>query len=112
MIFQFGKDKYSGVANVNASATKKTGGRKVGFAKKTRVLVKKNHITGLTYSDGTLIATPHGYIEDSTEAQKIYRDEHIEYLAGLLGVNPEDVDDLAVERTEEDILQSGGANLS
>lgn len=108
LIFQFGKDKYSGVANVVASATKKTGGRKVGFAKKTRVLVKKNHITGLTYSDGTLIATPHGYIEDSTAAQKVYRDEHIEYLASLLGVDPNDVNDLAVEATKEDVLQEFG----
>lgn len=108
VIIQFGKDKFSGVANVVASATKKTNDRKIGFAKKTKILVKKNHITGLTYSDGYLIVTPHGYIANTTPAQKEYRDAHIEYLASLLGVDPSEVSDLQVEATKEDIMEEFG----
>lgn len=72
LVFLFGNEKNSGVNNITAQCK----GRKVKFAVRTKVSVKKNHINGLGYMDGKLLATPTGYIADDSKAQNEYAKEN------------------------------------
>lgn len=76
----FGKAKKSGVSHITATKN----GRKVVFATKTRISLLKNHVTGMQYHDGKLIATPHGYIEDSKEALEDYKKRYSTYWNQIL----------------------------
>ena len=60
-------------------------GRKVAFATKTKVSILKNHVNGLGYKDGKIIATPHGYIEDTPNSIKKYKDDYAEYWKEVMG---------------------------
>jgi len=81
LIFLFGNQKNAGVSQL--SATKD--GRKVAFATKTKISIIKNHVNGLGYMDGKIIATPHGYIEDTPESIKQYKEEYAEYWKDVMG---------------------------
>lgn len=81
LVFLFGNEKNSGISKISATKNK----RKVVFASRTKVTVKKNHINGLGYADGRIIITPHGFILDSEDAIDKYKKEHLEYWATVIG---------------------------
>lgn len=80
LVFLFGNQKNSGISLIPATK----GGRKIAFAIKTKISVLKNHITGLAYQDGRLIATPHGFIDDTKEALEQYKKEYSKYWNDIL----------------------------
>jgi hypothetical protein len=45
----------------------------------------KNHVNGISFKDGKLIAVPQGYIKDDKSAIDKYKKEYSEYLNKILG---------------------------
>lgn len=81
LVFLFGNQKNAGTSQLDATKD----GRKVAFATKTKVSILKNHVNGLGYKDGKIIATPHGYIEDSKTSIDKYKAEYAEYWKDIMG---------------------------
>ena len=81
LVFLFGNQKNSGISQLDATKD----GRKVAFATKTKISILKNHVNGLGYKDGKIIATPHGYIEDTKESINKYKEEYAEYWKSVMG---------------------------
>lgn len=83
LVFLFGNQKKSGVSHIDAVKNK----RKVAWGVRTKVSILKNHVNGISYKDGKIIAVPQGYIEDSKEAMDKYKEEYSEYWNNLLGTD-------------------------
>lgn len=45
----------------------------------------KNHVNGLGYGDGRIIATPHGFTLDTKEAVDQYKKDYSQYWVDTLG---------------------------
>lgn len=75
LVFLFGNQKSAGVSKLQAQ----NAGRKVNYAIRTKVGIHKNHMNGLGYADNRILATTHGFIEDTKAAEKSYKDEFKDY---------------------------------
>jgi hypothetical protein len=82
LVFLFGNQKKSGISHIMATKDK----RKVSFGIRTKVSVLKNHINGLGYKDGKIIAVPHGYIEDTTDSVEEYKKSYSDFWKEKLGI--------------------------
>jgi len=81
LVFLFGNQKKAGISHIDATKN----GRKVSFAIRTKVSILKNHVNGLGYKDGKIIAVPHGYIADTKEALEKYKKDYSNYWGQKLG---------------------------
>lgn len=81
LVFLFGNQKKAGISHIDATKN----GRKVSFAIRTKVSILKNHVNGLGYKDGKIIAVPHGYIADTKDALEKYKKEYSDYWTTKLG---------------------------
>jgi hypothetical protein len=93
LVFLFGKQKKAGINHIDATKN----GRKVSFAIRTRISILKNHINGLGYKDGKILAVHNGYISDTKEALDKYKKEYSEYWMEKLGGG-----DYSIEETNDD----------
>jgi hypothetical protein len=80
LVFLFGNQKKSGINHITATKN----GRTVSYAIRTKVSILKNHVNGLGYKDGKIIAVPQGYIDDTKEALDNYKKEHSQYWNAIL----------------------------
>lgn len=83
LIFQFGNIQNSGTSSIVATKN----GRKIKFATRTKVSVKKNHINGLGFEDGKIIITPHDFILDDKKIIDKYKVEHNDYWRNILNTD-------------------------
>jgi hypothetical protein len=83
LVFLFGKQKKAGINHIDATKN----GRKISFAIRTRISIIKNHVNGLGFKDGKIIAVHNGYISDTKEAMDKYKKEFAEYWAVKMGGN-------------------------
>jgi len=97
LVFLFGKQKKAGINHIDAVKN----GRKVSFAIRTRISILKNHINGLGYKDGKIIAVPQGYIADTKEALDSYKKEYSQYWSGILSGDGE----VNFEESEDEITE-------
>lgn len=81
LIFLFGNQKKAGISHIDATKN----GRKVSFAIRTKISILKNHVNGVGYKDGKIIAVPHGYIADTKESLEKYKKEYSDYWVTKLG---------------------------
>lgn len=81
LVFLFGKQKKAGINHIDATKN----GRKVSFAIRTRISILKNHVNGLGFKDGKIIAVHNGYITDTKESIDKYKKEYTEYWATKMG---------------------------
>ena len=81
LIFLFGNQKKSGISHIDATKN----GRKVSFAIRTKISILKNHVNGLGYKDGKIIAVPQGYISDTKESLDKYKKDYSDYWITKLG---------------------------
>jgi hypothetical protein len=93
-VFLFGNQKKSGINHITATK----GGRTVRYAIRTKISILKNHVNGLGYNDGKIIAVPQGYIEDTKESLELYKKEYSQYWNGILSGTGEIILD---EKTDE-----------
>jgi hypothetical protein len=80
LVFLFGNQKNAGINHITATKN----GRTVSYAIRTKISVLKNHINGLGYKDGKIIATPQGYIADDKDALEKYKKEYSQYWNSIL----------------------------
>lgn len=83
LIFLFGNQKKSGISHIDATKN----GRKVSFAIRTKISILKNHVNGLGYKDGKIIAVHNGYISDTKESLDKYKKDYSDYWATKMGGN-------------------------
>jgi len=81
LIFLFGNQKKAGISHLDAQKN----GRTVSYATRTRISIIKNHINGLGYKDGKIIAVPQGFIADTKESIDEYKKKYSEYWNKILG---------------------------
>jgi hypothetical protein len=89
---------FGNITNAGTNKIKATkGGKDVEFAKRTKVAVDKNHITGVQ-TKGSVIMTVHGFIDDDKKAIDNYKKDHSEEWLRILGSADFDI----VEEAGED----------
>lgn len=81
LVFLFGQQKKAGVNHIDATKN----GRKVSYAIRTKVSILKNHVNGIAFKDGKIIAVPQGFIEDTKESLDKYKKEYSDYWSKILG---------------------------
>jgi hypothetical protein len=81
LVFLFGNQKSSGVNHITATKN----GRTVSYAVRTKVSILKNHVNGIAFKDGKIIAVPQGYIADTKEELDRYKKEYSQYWNAILG---------------------------
>lgn len=94
LVFLFGNQKSSGVSHITATKN----GRTISYAVRTKISILKNHVNGIAYKDGKIIAVPHGYISDTKEALDTYKKEYSQYWNAILNGDGE----ITLEETGED----------
>jgi hypothetical protein len=80
LVFLFGNQKKSGINHITATKNKRT----IAYAIRTKISIIKNHVNGLGYKDGKIIAVPQGYIDDTPDALDQYKKEYSQYWNGIL----------------------------
>lgn len=96
IVFLFGNQKKAGINHITATKN----GRTVSYAIRTKVSILKNHVNGLAFKDGKIIAVPQGYIADTKEALEDYKKENSQYWNVILSGSGEIE---IVESTEQQI---------
>lgn len=99
LVFLFGNQKKAGISHIMATKDK----RKISFGVRTKISVLKNHVNGLGYKDGKIIAVPHGYIEDTPDSIEEYKKEYSSFWKDKLGVTS-DTDFSLEEEDDENIV--------
>lgn len=93
LVFLFGKQKKAGINHIDATKN----GRKVSFAIRTRISILKNHVNGLGFKDGKILAVHNGYVHDTKEALDKYKKEFADYwVAKMEGT------DFSLEESQND----------
>jgi hypothetical protein len=103
LVFLYGNQKKAGISHIMATKDK----RKVSFGVRTKISVLKNHVNGLGYKDGKIVAVPHGYIEDTPTSIENYKKEYSDFWKNKLGVGA-DVDFDLEENDEDEMIFMGG----
>jgi hypothetical protein len=81
LVFLFGNQKKAGINHIDATK----GGRKISYAVRTKISILKNHINGIEYKDGKIIAVPQGFISDTKDDIDEYKEKYSEYWNKILG---------------------------
>lgn len=81
LVFLFGNQASAGINHITATKN----GRTVSYAIRTKVSILKNHVNGIGYKDGKIIAVPQGYIADTKEALDAYKKQYSQYWNAILG---------------------------
>lgn len=87
LVFLFGNQKKAGVTHLDATKN----GRKVSYATRTKISILKNHVNGIAYKDGKIIAVPQGFISDTKEELEKYKKEYSDYWNQILGGGDGDI---------------------
>jgi len=80
VVFLFGNQKKAGINHITATKNNRT----VSYAIRTKVSILKNHVNGLAFKDGKIIAVPQGYIADTKEALEEYKKDYSQYWNAIL----------------------------
>lgn len=97
IVFLFGNQKKAGINHITATKN----GRTVRYAIRTKISILKNHVNGLGFSDGKIIAVPQGYIQDTPEALNEYKKQYSQYWNGILSGTGE----ITLEETVSEITE-------
>ena len=86
LVVTFGNITNSGTSKIKATKD----GKDVEFAKRTKISVDKNHVTGVQ-TKGTVTMTVHGFIDDDKKAIDTYKKEHSKSWLAILGSDSFDI---------------------
>lgn len=81
LVYLFGNQKKSGISHIDATKN----GRKISYAIRSKISVLKNHVNGLAFKDGKIIAVHNGFIDDTKESLEKYKKDYSEYWNTILG---------------------------
>ncbi len=99
LVVTFGNITNSGTSKIKATKD----GKDVEFAKRTKISVDKNHVTGVQ-TKGTVTMTVHGFIDDDKKAIDAYKKEHSKEWLAILGSDSFDI-------VEEDEMQENVTDI-
>jgi len=99
LVVTFGNITNSGTSKIKATKD----GKDVEFAKRTKISVDKNHVTGVQ-TKGTVTMTVHGFIDDDKKAIDAYKKEHSKDWLAILGSDSFDI-------IEEDEMQENVTDI-
>lgn len=97
LVFLFGNQKNAGVSHITATKN----GRTVSYAVRTKVSILKNHVNGIAFKDGKIIAVPQGYIADTKESLEEYKKQYSSYWGAILSGTGEIVLDESDDNSDE-----------
>ena len=98
LVFLFGSQKKAGINHIDATKN----GRKISYAIRTKISILKNHINGLAYKDGKIIAVPQGFINDTKEDLDEYKKQYSDYWNKILGGSGDfELSESTIEDTDE-----------
>jgi hypothetical protein len=80
LVFLFGNEKKAGINHITATKN----GRTISYAIRTKISILKNHVNGIAFKDGKIIAVPQGYIDDTKEALEQYKKQYSQYWENIL----------------------------
>ena len=106
LIFLFGNQKNAGTNKIMASKH----GRKIKFATRSKISILKNHVNGIGYEDGKVLVTPHGFIDDTKEAEEEYKKEYSSFWSEMFIKNGLDISsdsDFELENSQTDMELEG-----
>lgn len=109
LAIQFGNVKSHGTSRVVATSK----GKELTFGIKANAVVVKNHLDnilgGVAFNDGSVISTPHGFIESTKEGIDEYKKTHLKYLREVLGgeVNADDIETKYIEIKKDEKIDFG-----
>lgn len=83
LVFLFGNQKKAGISHIDATKN----GRKISFAIRTKISILKNHVNGLGFKDGKIVAVHNGYISDTKESLEKYKKEFSDYWESKMGAS-------------------------
>jgi len=102
LVVTFGNITNSGTSKIKATKD----GKDVEFAKRTKISVDKNHVTGVQ-TKGTVTMTVHGFIADDKKAIDLYKKEHSKEWLSILGSSDFDViEEDEMEENFKDIIEA------
>jgi len=96
LVFLFGNQKKAGINHITATKN----GRTVSYGIRTKISILKNHINGLGYKDGKVIAVHNGFIDDTKESLELYKKNYSSFWNEKLG-NNDDIILVDYENEEE-----------
>lgn len=80
IVITFGNVTNSGTSKIHAQKD----GKKVEYAKRTKIAIDKIHADCGIATSSTVIVTPHGFIPDNKDAEKEYKKAHVhEWFEGV-----------------------------
>ena len=94
LVFLFGNQKSAGINHITATKN----GRTISYAVRTKVSILKNHVNGISFKDGKIIAVPLGYISDTKESLDKYKKQYSSYWNAILSGTGE----IILDETNED----------
>ena len=86
LVVTFGNITNSGTSKIKATKD----GKDVEFAKRTKISVDKNHVTGVQ-TKGTVTMTVHGFIADDKKDIDAYKKQHSKEWLAILGSDSFDI---------------------
>jgi hypothetical protein len=86
LVVTFGNVTNSGTSKIKATKD----GKDVEFAKRTKISVDKNHVTGVQ-TKGTTVMTVHGFIADDKKDIDAYKKAHSKEWLAILGTDSFDI---------------------
>jgi hypothetical protein len=98
IVFLFGNQKKAGISHIDATK----GGRKISYAIRTKISILKNHVNGIAYKDGKLVAVPQGFIDDTPKALDEYKKKYSEYWSQIIGSGDYDFTESSVDMESGD----------
>jgi hypothetical protein len=98
LVFLFGNQKKAGINHITATK----GGRTVAYATRTKISILKNHVNGISYKDGKIIAVPQGYIKDDKTALDKYKKEYSEFWNQILSGDGDIIFSDVITKVEDD----------
>lgn len=61
--------------------------RDITFGIETKIKVVKNQVNGISYDDGRICSTPHGFIGSDKASQDEYKKKNLQYFKDSLGID-------------------------
>jgi hypothetical protein len=81
LVFRFGNEKNAGTNKIKVTKN----GRELSIATRSKVVIMKNHVNGIEFSDGKIMVTPHGFLsakdkDEEKKSREWYVKNNLDYI--------------------------------
>lgn len=106
LVFLFGNQKNAGTTKISITKNKRT----INMAIRSKITVMKNHVNGITFADGKIMVTPHGFLKakepiEEKKSREDYVKNNLTYISKLFGekISTSEISQIEfVETSDED----------